>query len=895
MLQTKLHIPPAGQNLVRRPELYEKLNSGLSRKLILLSAPAGFGKTTLVSDWIDQHKVPAAWFSLDSDDNDPVNFLTYIISGIQNIQKAFGQSALRLLNMPAKPSGEAIASLLINEILEIKKDFLLVLDDFHLIVNQEVLILVAYLLKNIPGNIHLVILTRSDPTISLSRLRSQHQLVEIRSKDLSFSANDISILFNKRLKLGLSLDDIYALESKTEGWIAGLQLTALSMQGREDISGFIQELSGDNRYIMDYLMEEVLKIQTDEIKEFLLQTSILEQMSAPLCNVLLNSYDSQLILETLERNNMFLIPLDDERKWFRYHHLFAILLKQRLYLRDKSLVNELHYKAMEWFNNNSMPLSAIDHAIEAGDFNSAIRFLGNIAETLWKNGQNTAILKYGNQLPDEIIKKNAEYCLYYSWILIISGQILKAEPYLESAEILTRQIINDKDASKADVLDNKKLLGKISVAFAYLNSILSRSEKIFAYSKTAMENLPADDPLWHSWGQYSLGIAELFQDNLNEGIKAFEKALEYAKKSGNINLISTIGCRLSALEARMGRYTLSYQMCTDLISFMKENGYSQIMRSESTFTGLYAFMAGVEAMRTDFDDALKSIKSAYNLYKKESDNTFKVNMLVIYSLTLYGRGDIAGAVKMLNEADDILKQNIIFPGAMAMYIAMKGFLLIVEQEPEKAKKFFTENGLGPDKKITYANDLGYSPYALLLITEKKFEEAEVLLSKLLKMAQAAGRIERIIEIKVIFAILNKAKGDKEKALLNLVEALEDAAADNILMSFILYYAGIKDLLIEVYLIQATSKTKIPKKLTDKLRLAIDKREKYQKNHLESGLSKRELDTLKLIAENLSNQEIADKLFISLNTVKTHLKNVFLKLEADHRVQAVEKAKELGWI
>ena len=330
MLLTKLHIPQAGNNVVHRSELFEKLKSGLSRKLILVSAPAGYGKTTLLSDWINQNKITAAWLSLDTGDNDPAVFLSYVISGIQSIHAYFGQSALRLLNSPNSPSVESIASLLINDLLIINKNLFLVLDDFHLIRNAEVLKVLTYFLEHIPVNIHFVILTRSDPALSLSRLRSQHQLVEIRLSDLSFSANDISVLFNKKLKLGLSIDDAFSLETKTEGWIAGLQLAALSMQGREDISKFVRDLKGDNRYIMDYLMEEVLKIQTDEIKEFLLQTSILEQMSAPLCNTVLNRSDSQLILETLERDNMFVIPLDNERNWYRYHHLFAELLKQRL-------------------------------------------------------------------------------------------------------------------------------------------------------------------------------------------------------------------------------------------------------------------------------------------------------------------------------------------------------------------------------------------------------------------------------------------------------------------------------------------------------------------------------------------------------------------------------------
>jgi len=895
MLLTKLHIPPSGNNIVHRPGLFEKLNHGLCRKLILISAPAGFGKSTLLSDWIIQKEIPTAWFSLDNGDNDPVGFLSYIISGIQSIHSAFGQNAIKLLNSPNKPSNISIVSLLINEILNIGKDFLLVLDDFHLVTNADILELVTYLLEHIPDNIHIVILTRSDPALSVSRLRSQNQLVELRSSDLSFSANDISILFNKKLKLGLSLDDVYSLETKTEGWIAGLQLTALSMQGRDDISKFIKDLKGDNRYIMDYLMEEVLKLQTDDNKEFLLQTSILEQMSAPLCNAVLQRNDSQLILEALEKNNMFVIPLDEERNWYRYHHLFADLLKQRFKQKDKATIIELHNKASEWYNHNSMPLFAIEHAIKTENFEKSIQILGEIVETMWKNGQHAAIIKYGDLLPDEIIKKNAEFCLYYAWILIITGQIQKADPFLASAEKITMQIINDNNSLESDVQYNKKLLGKISVAFAYMNSLLAHSEKILDYSKTAMENLSEDDPLWYSWGQYSIGIAEMFRENLKECNKAFESALVYAKKSGNINLISTIGCRLSAQEARLGLYTYSYQRCSDLINFMKESGYSQIIKSESTFTGLYAYMAGVEAMRTDFDDALESIKTAYSLCKNESDNTFKVNMLVIYSLTLYGRGDVEGAKKMLNEADDILKLNIIFPTSMAMYIAMKGFMLIEQNELEKANQFFKANGLELDKKISYSYEFGYSPYALLLIIERKFGEAEILLSKLLKMAQDANRIERIIEFKIIYSILNKATGNKETAIKNLIEALEDASGENILMSFVLYHAGISDLLKEVYKIQATTKTNIPKKLIDKLNLTLEKREKFIRNNSDSVLSVRELETLKLIAEDLTNQEIADKLFISLNTVKTHLKNVFIKLDVDSRAKVVAKAKVLGLI
>jgi len=286
MLLTKLHVPTSSVNLVHRTHLFDKLNKGLECKLILISAPAGFGKTTVICDWINQQKTSAAWYALDKGDNDPVKFLNYIISGIRLIHEGFGKGALELLKSPKEPNTESIAGLLINDMLNIHQNFLVVLEDFHLIGSSEIIRLIEYLLEHIPENCHIVIITRSDPALPLARLRSQQQLVELRSSELSFSVNDISTLFNKKLKLKISTDDIYLLESKTEGWIAGLQLAALSMQASEDKSNFVKSFAGNNRYIMDYLIEEVLKIQSDEIKEFLLKTSILKQISAPLCDEL---------------------------------------------------------------------------------------------------------------------------------------------------------------------------------------------------------------------------------------------------------------------------------------------------------------------------------------------------------------------------------------------------------------------------------------------------------------------------------------------------------------------------------------------------------------------------------------------------------------------------------
>ena len=893
MLLTKLHIPTAGQNIVHRPELFEKLNTGLSRKLILVSAPAGFGKTTVVSDWIDQNKIPTAWFSLDKGDNDPAEFLSYIISGIQNIHKEFGQSALKLLNSPNKPSVESIVSLLINEILNINQNFLLVLDDFHLINSSEVSNLVTYFLEHIPGNIHFVILTRSDPALSVSRLRSQNQLVEIRSSDLSFSANDISVLFNKKLKLGLSVDDVYSLETKTEGWIAGLQLTALSMQGRDDISEFIRDFKGDNRYIMDYLIEEVLKMQSDETKEFLLQTSILDQLSAPLCNAVLNRDDSQLILETLEKNNMFLIPLDSERNWYRYHHLFAELLRQRLHLRDKVAIDELHIKACEWFENINRYEFAMDHSLAIKDYKKSIQLLGKVVEDMWQNGKHTAILKYGNMLPDDLIKTNTEFCLYYSWILISAGQIQKAEPYLASAELNTKNIINAKNLTTASAQYNKKLLGKIAVAFAYLYSHKEHSQKIFDYCKTAKENLSEDDPFWCSWTWFSYGIAWFSKGDLLESNKAFNNAFGYGKKSGNIYLISTIAIRMAENEQQLGHYKSAYKKCSDLLSLLKDKGYSEIAKTEWTFAALYFIMGVSKLMWADLDGAYANIKIAYDLAKIGRDIYLKIFILMVYSIVLKERGD-SELKKIIEEMDLMLKQNDVPPFLTSSYIGWKIYLCIENNQFDEANKMISEYGLDPGKKITHANEGAYSAYVRLLLAQNKPDKAELLLSELYSLAEENKAIEKIIELKISYAVLYKLRGNQGKAIAILIEAMKFASDENLLYYFVNEQDRIKDLIKEAFKVLAVKETKISTKFVDSLKLAIERKEKLKKMNFGINLSARELDTLKLI-EDLSNQEIADKLFISLNTVKTHLKNIYIKLEVDNRAKAVAKARDLGII
>jgi len=446
LLTTKLYIPPARPDLVPRPRLIERLNAGLHRKLTLISAPAGFGKTTLVSEWIHSgvsskeygvsgeygpaRKVSPtpysllptplfAWLSLDKADNDPARFLTYVIAALQTVEPNIGQSTLSALRSPQPPSAEVLITALINEIATLDTPFVLVLDDYHTITLPTIHNAVIFLLDHLPPHMHLAIATRADPPLPLPRLRIRDESTELRVADLRFSTDEIAAFFNERMRLGISPEDVATLEARTEGWVAGLQVAALSLKGYQDTASFIQAFAGSNRYIMDYLVEEVLQQQPESIQTFLLQTAILDRLTGALCDVITDRDDGQATLEMLERTNLFVVPLDDERRWYRYHRLFADLLCARLKQMRPDWIPELHRRAAEWCRKNGLMAEAIGHALAAGDFEQVARLVEEVApQVLWRYGEVTTFLGWLEALPEELVRTRPRLGLYHAWALL---------------------------------------------------------------------------------------------------------------------------------------------------------------------------------------------------------------------------------------------------------------------------------------------------------------------------------------------------------------------------------------------------------------------------------------------------------------------------------------------
>ena len=456
LVETKLYVPKWRPDLVQRARLIERLDSGFERKLTLVSAPAGSGKTTVLAEWVAA--TPAgerrvAWVSLDQSDNDPALFWAYLITALQTVQSGVGEKALSLLHSPQPPPIEALLGTLLNEISTISHNFVLVLDDYHLIDTQPIHAAITFLLGHLPPQMHVAIASRADPPLPLSRLRGRGELAELRDSDLRFTPDEAAAFLNEVMGLELSADDVAALETRTEGWIAGLQMAALSMQGRKDLTGFIETFSGTHRYLLDYLGEEVLQRQADHVQSFLMQTSILGRLTGPLCDAVTGQTDGQAMLEKFERANLFTTALDDERRWYRYHHLFAEFLVRRLSQQEVSQVADLHRRASVWCEANDLWHEAIGHALAAADFDTAARLIVHATDTIGIAGETNTFLGWLDSFPDEQFSARPQLCIYHSAALGNNLQYDAAERRLQEAETA----IGGMEESSAETQD---LLGR---------------------------------------------------------------------------------------------------------------------------------------------------------------------------------------------------------------------------------------------------------------------------------------------------------------------------------------------------------------------------------------------------------------------------------------------------
>ena len=927
ILSTKLYIPPIQASLVRRPRLVRALENGYraGKHVTLVSAPAGFGKTTLMREWITDPDLakPFGWLSLDEGDNDPVRFLVYLVSAIQKVIPELGQSILATLNGSQIPPLLDLVETLINKISIVEQPFLIVLDDYHLIKKVEVHSALQLLLKRQPACLHLVIITREDPPFALPRMRVQGLLTEIRERDLRFTPLEAQDFLVRTMGLELSPGDVGKLEERTEGWAVGMQLAALALEeysNDSDRRAFIDAFTGSNRMIVDYLISEVLQRQSETMRQFLLRTSILERFCAELCDSLVfdgdSTGDSQAVLENLERGNMFLVPLDNQRRWYRYHHLFSEMLFHSLRRHAAEQIPELQRKASAWFEDRGFIPEAMKHALASKDWDFATSLLNIHALPMTFQGYGGLVIDWCNQIPKSHLEKAPDICIYYAWVLVLTFRNDFLEAVEEQIQIASR-IIERPDLpefaevgqARVQVPYHDWISGQICVIrsqilLAQFNTYVDPQELI-ALSLKGLELLPEQERPFRSLCKINLAHAELMQNNPLGAQKAFEEALPLMLNAGNF---------LGSVAALFYQARLAFYM-----------GHSE--RAEMfcrQWKGRFADMVGLSGLQSGQSlpeiPAARGLDVVRSMLLLERGQLAEAHSLLVRTLELlgwgswmelhgfielarlrYALGDESGAQEVLQRMSLLGPQHAACAEALEMLFAVRKS---VDDAQTRARAQDWAGRFYPDPTFPFA--LGIGPYhrdaeyfcnlawARVQVALGNYADAAVFLDPALQTAREHGLLFRQAELSIVRALLYDDQGDTPAALQELETALEISETcgytrffdDGPALDRLLQQAVEKNI-HAAYAGQLLSS--FPSR--PDLQTISEGNEVYHR--LVNVLSERELEVLRLLATGQPSKEIAQKLFLSPFTLKAHTQNIYSKLDVHSRMEAVNKAREFG--
>ena len=903
ILATKLYIPAPRHKIILRSRLVDQLNKGLHRKLTLISASAGFGKTTLVSEWIASAERPVAWLSLDEGDNDPTRFLTYLITGLQTIVPNIGTGVLRMLQSAQPPSTESVLTILLNEIATIPDNHILVLDDFHLIEDKAVVNALTFLLEHLPPQIHLVITTREDPNLPLARLRARDQLTELRATDLRFTNSEAAEFLNQGMGLSLSTEDIAALEARTEGWIAGLQLAAIalqgpmSMQGHKDASSFIKSFTGSHHFVLDYLLEEVWQQQSKKVKNFLLCTSILDRMCGPLCDAVLldSSASGRETLEHLEHTNLFIISLDNERHWYRYHHLFGSLLRQRL--RQSQTPEEIakyNIRASEWYENNSDPAQAFHHAIAAEDFNRAAM----LAEKYWKgmneSFQSAAWLGWVKQLPEELIRSRPVLCTQIAWAYMDTNEVDASESRLRDAE---RCLESPPDYMVVVVEEQFRALpARIAIARTYNAQSLHDLPAAVQYAELAIKLAPEEDHFLRAQTNAILGGTYWANGDLDAACKSMSDWIENSQKAGNFFFaIASAHVKADILTAQgqLREALKTYQRSLQLASEHEAEPQRIIAHHHLGLALLYHEMR-------DEESAAQHFHTSMELGQQSALQDWSYRKYLAQVRLKESEGDLDSALDLLDDAQRFYVRNLI-PYTRPID-AIKVRIYLKQGRLSKAQEWVREHGFSVDDDLSYLREFEHITLARVLLAEYQvnrkegsIQDALSLLKRLMKPAEDQKRMGSVLEILIVTALAYHAQGSPPQTFASLERALTLAQPEGYFRIFVNEGEPMRSLLLDFrgsLEKQMRGKVHEPTGYVDKLLSAFTQPKDVQQSKLIEPLSKRELEILQLIAQGLSNREISKRLFLALNTVKGHNQIIFSKLQVQRRTEAVARAREL---
>jgi LuxR family maltose regulon positive regulatory protein len=872
---------------------------------MLISAPAGFGKTTLLTEWLAAGPAGpaderlAAWLSLDRADNDPASFWTYVIAALQTVAPGVGESALTLLRAPQPPPIETVLTVLLNDLGAITGDIVLVLDDYHVIDARDVQDAMAFLLDHLPPRLHVVIASRTDPALPLARLRARGELVETRAAELRFTPDEAAAYLNEMMGLELTARDVAALEGRTEGWIAALQLAALSMQGRDDVAGFIAGFTGDDRYVVDYLAEEVLQRQSDRVQTFLLQTSILSRLSGPLCDAVTGQGGGKAMLGALDRGNLFLVPLDDRRRWYRYHHLFADVLQARLLDEQPDQVPDLHRRASAWYQQNGEPAVAIGHALAAGDFERGADLIELAIPAMSRTRQEATVRGWLEAIPGEVVRVRPVLSVGFAGALLSVGELEGVESRLRDAErwldvttgIDARSVARSAEMVVADEEEYRRLPAMIELYRAALALARGDVPGTVRHARRALGVALAEDHLCRAGASGMLGLAFWTSGDLEAGHSAYAECMTGLRRAGHI--ADTFGCAIALADIRLVQGRLGEAMRTyeQTLQRVPEQG-GPVLRGTAD---MYVGMSGVHRERNDLHAATQQLLRSQELGEHTGLPQNRYRWRVAMARIRQAEGDLDGALDLLNEAERVYLGDF-FPNVRPVP-ALRARIWIAQGSLGEALGWAREQGLSVDDDLSYLREFEHITLARVLMAryqderaQRSVHEAIRLLDRLLRAAEEGERAGSVIEIGVLRALAYQRHGDIPAALSCLERAVTQAEPEGYVRVFADEGPPMASLL------RVAARQQTGGNYVRRLLAAVTETETEQngpvKQALIEPLSERELDVLRLLGTELDGPAIARELMVSLNTVRTHTKHIYAKLAVTNRRAAVRRAAEL---
>ncbi len=909
LLATKLHLPRPRPGFVPRPRLAGRLDEGLARGLVLVCAPAGYGKTAALADWARRSGRPVAWLSLDTGDNDPVRFWRHVVAAVGPARAGAAERALPLLGAPPPSSFAGLVTALINELAAQPGDGepVLILDDYHLIDSGPVHESLLFLLEHLPPGLQVVLASRSDPPLPLGRLRARGQLAELRAAELRFTADEAAALLQRvaeRAGTALSDADVAALTARTEGWAAGLQLAGLSLRGQADTAGFVAAFSGSHRYVLDYLTGEVLEHLDEQVRDFLLETSVLERLSAELCDAVTGRNGSQALLEQVEQAGLFLMPLDDVRGWWRYHHLFADLLRARLQAERPARAVALHRAAAAWHAEHDLADDAVRHALAAGDTVWAARLIEQHFDATYHRGQRATIHRWLAALPADLVHTRARLLLVQAWMAVVGGQVEAADVALDVAQRASAQAAAEPfepSAGRAtSMLANTR--AAITIARGWLAWLHGDADGATALASQALSELTDGDWLLTSLGQLELALADRLRGRLDDAERGFTASLAGWRAAGErgsavstCELLGRVHLARGRLDAALGAFQLALEIAT-------EPGQPALPVAGIAYAG----MAEVEYQRDELGAALSHVTEGIARLRAVNHTAPMATGLARLAWIRQATGDTAGALEAIGEAERAAPSPAV-TGLVNSVPAQRARLLLAQGNVAAAIRWAQQHGLRPDHEPSYPHEQEYLVLARLLLAQDRPGAALALLDRLLAQATAQDRMGSVIEIQALRALAQAAGGDGPAAVTTLAEALTLASPRGYVRIFADEGPPMRALLgriVAAYRAGHPPARAIPFSHLARVTQAFDGKPAMPGSApaaaaglpgLIDPLTGRELQVLAMLAVGTPNQSIAGELFVTVFTVKKHVSHLLGKLGAANRTEAVARARDLGLI